>query len=449
MKKEKMKKAKAASPEMKRAKKEKVPQQEMKCRKLQLFPTTAQKATMKMWLAGARFAYNLGVEHVNKTHRWGLKSVRDGARVTDEEWEKNAPPHLKKVPYKIRASALLDIPKACATLKAKEGSMHRTLKFRTERDHSYSVTLEHARLNTATNRSMWSPIFGTTKNRNVMAVESGKSLPAKFSHDCRLVYERLSQKFFLCIPESLVAVAPASLNSGRRGAILAIDPGIRTFVTGYDPVQQMVFKCGNVGGRKNGETKGTELLGWLARKSDRLLAKSKIVHGRHRRRIRAVATRIRERIRHLVEELHHKLALEICRSYEVVLLPKFSAKHIACRKTRVIGKRSARKMMQMAPYRFRQTLLHKSREYGTIIILCDEYWTSKTCGVCGMIDPNLKDAKIFNCPHCRVITDRDTNGARNILLRYIAINNLRVVHDSETVYLANSNKSGLSLLVGQ
>ena len=47
-------------------------------------------------------------------------------------------------------------------------------------------------------------------------------------------------------------------------------------------------------------------------------------------------------------------------------------------------------------------------------------YTSKTCGRCGNLHNKLGENKLFQCSSCDVTLDRDANGARNILLRYLA-----------------------------
>ena len=271
---------------------------ESKCRKRWIFPTASQKKTIKLWLDGARFAYNLGVDVVNKTHRWGRKKVREGAAVQNGKWEEKAPTHLWKVPYMIRGSALLDVCKACAALKAKEKSVHRKLKHRSSSDRRQSVAVERAWVNKPS-RSILAGVFGTTSDRSVMKMEGGKHLPHVFKHDFRLGYERVTKRYYVSIPTD-VRVLP---QKSSKGGIVAIDPGVRTFATCYDPAAKTVTMFGNIGGRKDGKHNGTELLGWLSRKSDRLTAKAKKTRGRHRYRIKKAAARIRQRISDLVDYL--------------------------------------------------------------------------------------------------------------------------------------------------
>ena len=53
------------------------------------------------------------------------------------------------------------------------------------------------------------------------------------------------------------------------------------------------------------------------------------------------------------------------------------------------------------------------------VLECTEEYTSKTCTRCGVIKRNLGGSEIYSCEHCDLLTLRDINGARNILIKYI------------------------------
>ena len=79
-------------------------------------------------------------------------------------------------------------------------------------------------------------------------------------------------------------------------------------------------------------------------------------------------------------------------------------------------------MCNWAHYRFRQLLLAKAELFPwCTLLVCDEAYTSKTCGECGELHAKLGAAKTFRCPHpgCGYKADRDVSAARNILLRYL------------------------------
>ena len=75
--------------------------------------------------------------------------------------------------------------------------------------------------------------------------------------------------------------------------------------------------------------------------------------------------------------------------------------------------------MGLNHYEFRQKLLTKSRDYNSLVLECNEAYTTKTCTNCGCLNEEIKGKKIFRCPNndCNLIIDRDINGSRNILLR--------------------------------
>jgi IS605 OrfB family transposase len=270
-----------------------------------------------------------------------------------------------------------------------------------------------------------SPIVGTVSNR---AAFPGKGkLPRVFDSDCRIVYNRVHDRWKLV---SAVAIEDRT-SDARKGRIVAIDPGIRTFATCYDLGEQKIVEWGKRGGRAMHERKGTELIEWLCRKTDRLLSREAKAHADGAKaEYRKQANVVREKIRHLVDELHRKLAVWLCENYEVVILPHFGAKRImwkgpkgVAKWHRAIGRKSCRKLAQLSHGRFREFLLHKAREYGTEVIVCNEAWTSKTCTRCGNIKRNLGPDKIYQCdtPSCKAIYDRDAGASRNIMLRYFAL----------------------------
>ncbi len=155
---------------------------------------------------------------------------------------------------------------------------------------------------------------------------------------------------------------------------------------------------------------------------DKLQSKWSGNNVRHKQRyqLQRAARRIRSRIRNLIDEVHKKLSKWLCDAYDVILLPIFETSKMVRRGQRKIRSKTVRAMVTWSHYRFRQRLLYKSSLYnGSRVILCDEAYTSKTCG---HIHQKLGGSKTFRCPVCEYVIDRDVNGARNILLRYLTLN---------------------------
>ena len=52
-------------------------------------------------------------------------------------------------------------------------------------------------------------------------------------------------------------------------------------------------------------------------------------------------------------------------------------------------------------------------------VLCTEEYTSQTCGHCGKTK-KMGGLEVYHCDSCQIKIDRDVNGARNILLKWMS-----------------------------
>ena len=92
------------------------------------------------------------------------------------------------------------------------------------------------------------------------------------------------------------------------------------------------------------------------------------------------------------------------------------------------GKMLACKTNKNRTYRIYSTLNHDmfflrlrnmAKKYGSNLFFTDEYQTTQTCSNCGYLHRGIGSSKIFNCPKCNILAERDANAAKNILRRGI------------------------------
>ena len=400
---------------------------EMKCQKWRIHPTAEQKKTLALWMETTRWIYNKAAAAVNEKEKKAiLKELREEIETTRWCDPAQTPERMRDVPYEIRDSPLRDLVKAVKALRAKEKKFKRKFKFRKKKDDVSSITLRKRQLNCKTEAGdVWPSLFGTTEDRSPMRTEKGKTLPLVFEHDTRLLFERKTGFYYLCVPMAVPPEIQGHPTTDEGEEVVSIDPGIRTFATCYDPSGAITeWGCGK-------ET--TRLLFWLLRKASRLEEKARCAKGRHRRRIGAVAARIRKRSTDLVNELHRKLSLWLCRNHAAVLLPKFDTRQIVQHKgrpKRKLGKKTSGACVRLSHYKFRTYLQNKAREFGTEVVICDERHTSMACGCCGKLNRGLGSSKTFLCPSCGYRADRDHNAARNVLLRYVSLNEITESRDA-------------------
>jgi len=155
----------------------------------------------------------------------------------------------------------------------------------------------------------------------------------------------------------------------------------------------------------------------LAARIDRLAYALDLLHSkwsqkgvkhRKRRRMRKAGARASARIHQLVQDLHE--AKFLCANFSIIL-PKFQTSTIMIRlRKRKFKARTARALATWSHYCFQQRLLQKSREYPWCrVIIVNEAYASKTCGMCGQINSKLRGTKTFCYPHCQMCCDRDVH----------------------------------------
>jgi putative transposase len=137
---------------------------------------------------------------------------------------------------------------------------------------------------------------------------------------------------------------------------------------------------------------------------------------------------VRAKMRNVRSQFHQAAVNYILANFRLILLPRFNVSEMVARRhprtgmPRNIGPLSAKMLLDMAHYKFRQLLLNAAKLCpGVEVIVCDEVYTSKTCSACGELRHDLGGSKTFECRVCHMTMHRDANAATNILLRYVVL----------------------------
>ena len=191
-----------------------------------------------------------------------------------------------------------------------------------------------------------------------------------------------------------------------EGRVVALDPGIRNFMAWFSE-----FDCGTVGNQAFGRIQR------ICQHMDKLISKHKKEKRRFaKKNIQRAIQRMRQKLTDLINELHHKTARYLVDNYDVILIPSFETSDMVKKLGRKIGRKSVRSMLTFAHYRFRQFLMHKARQFGKLVKVVNEAYTSKTCSWSGEIVQKLGGLKSIKGSD-GIILGRDINGARGIFLR--------------------------------
>lgn len=307
---------------------------------------------------------------------------------------KTYPDWADSVPFQVKAIAVKD---ACAAVKKAKRDFKKTGKvnkvsFRSRKDPQQSCFIPKSAIKSA-------GLYHTISGKGLRYAEE---LPDEIA-DSRLILR--NGRWYLSVPIKSTTQIPEN-----QGRVVALDPGIRSFITFFAE-----DSCGHLGQGDFGRIQR------LATHLDELLSrldkgrKDKNVGAKRRHRMRKAAARLRQKIMDLIDELHWKVARFLVDNFDIILLPTFETKQMTGRAGRKLRKKSVRSMLTFAHYRFKQRLKQKAFESGKVVYDVNEAYTSKTASWTGEIIHNLGGRKSIKSGGIEV--DRDVNGARGIFLR--------------------------------
>jgi putative transposase len=364
----------------------------LKVIKIQIYPSKYQRKTLKEWYGVQRFIYNrcLYEIRVNKVSP-NLKDLREKVvmnknYISENKW-------MLDYNFDLRDEALRDLLFNYKSNFEKSKKTKKAFKIQYKKKKNLSESLSVlGKYWNKTKRCFFSSIF--TSN-----MKSSEELPKKLQCTSRLVHYPSLKTYFLHLPITNSEMHDES----QVKKILSLDPGVKTFLTGYDPSGKILMF-------------GTRDIGRIARLIHyKNKLKSMIDKGERHKKTKSVAIlRINNKIWNLVEEMHKKLAKWICENYTEIHLPKLNFHN--CKK---LDRKSTSKLSSLRHCGFFNKLLHKSKSYpGCRVVQVNESYTSMTCTNCGNLHSNLKNKDIYNCNVCNISIERDINASRNIFMRF-------------------------------
>lgn len=347
-------------------------------RKIRVYPTQEQKKILNNWFGASRFAYNKTVEFLkqpNTKAQW--KSIKTDLLHEMPEWS-------KEVPYQIKSVAIRDCCQAVSNAKKKfkQTGKFQEVKFRSKKRGDNNLFIPQSAVS---EKGVYHTILGKLKTAEPLW---------KPKHDCRLVFQ--NGRYFVVVPIDVPVKRPDS----QRLSACSLDCGVRTFQTVFS--KELILKVGD---------HDFQRIFRYCYALDKLISRKKRERSN---KFNKAMQRIRWKVRDLIDEIHNKLTVVLCRMFDVIYIPTFETHDMVSK----LRHKTSRAMLGWAHYRFKMKLKSKAEEYSCRVIDCTEEYSSKTCGECGEIS-SIGGKEVWTCKYCGCMHDRDINGARNILLKQI------------------------------
>jgi putative transposase len=366
----------------------------LKCRLFSLNLSSTQKIIIQKWFSLCTYAYNQVIDISNNENHDHYHLFRNSYKLRSaiiDDLELNYPnssttPEVisksksKFCPYDVVGETILEA--------------HRNVKQTWKKN---KINKSHDEANKRKKTTCISIDKKHIRKSGLFKSYLGKLDTSKFIHSqhmIKLIFK--DKKYYVSVPEETI------LKEKSIFQYVSIDPGVRSFSTCY--YSKGAFKA----------DLGNSLVKYQ-NKIDKLNKKLKTI--KNYKKKRSICDRINicnSKTTNKVKDFHYQTADTLC-LFKNILIPVMNVKQLSAK----LGKKVNRKMYAMSHFKFRMRLKNKANERGCNLIFVNESYTSKTCSFCGEINQSLGSKKWFKCNSCKKEIDRDENGAKNILIRYL------------------------------
>ncbi len=290
------------------------------------------------------------------------------------------------------------------------------LNFKTKKDIQHTINIEKIMISTK------QILFENYKidNKKVFTENNIREDLSKYNYcDSSITYNKILNKYFLNL------VYKKETEKCNNNNVCSIDPGVRNFVSLYsdNKIANIGINCNE---KINKLNKELDIIKSRLNKKEYIGNNGQIYKNtkKRKRQLRKAQERKQVKLSNIIKELHNQTSNYLTKNYSLIINTPFESQKMV----QTLGRNTSRIMNNMSYYKFKQQLKGKCEERNVKMEIKEEYYTSKTCTYCGHIKRDLGNDKTYECNKCKIKLERDSNGARNILLRnYESIKGIKFV----------------------
>src|SRR3972149_669284 len=344
-------------------------------RKVKIFLSGAQKHEFLKWLGTCRYSYNLAIDELNNSYKTGKLISK----------------------YDLRTKLVTELPKELEWLALTPQGMREGAVF-----DAYDAFMTNLKSGKKFQMKDLKKMAEAVDKKKIIMKTCGQILESPIR-----IQKTRTGHWYLCIPSETHEIVPE--NQGNL-KLVSLDPGVRTFLTGYCPDGELI---------KIGDNDINRIRNYCL-KTDKFISKIGKMNGKEKYRCQKAKLKRFEKVRHTILDCHRKVVRYVVDNFDVIILPLFQTSAMSKRGNRKIHSKTVRNMLTWAHYKCRMMLADDLRKYPhKRLILTTEEYTSKTCPCCGYVTMDLGGNISFKCDKSKTIIDRDVNGSRNILIKYL------------------------------
>ena len=351
--------------------------------KFRIYPNREQKNFIHQTLGCCRFIYNRGLAMRKEGYENGEKIgySQTSAMLTELKKQEEFA-FLKAADSIALQQSLRDLDRGFVNFFEKRAS-YPTFKSKHNRLQSYRTVNQKDNIRIV-GRYIKLPKLGFVKIRQSMEVE-------KINH---VIIEHTPAGKYFAVLNVDFEPEPRS----NAGGTIGIDVGIKAFYSD-----------------SNGNTVSNpryleRSMRKLIREQRRLSRKQKDSHNREKQRIRVA--RVYEKVTNQRNDFLQKQSTMLVRENQTICIEDLNVKGM------IRNHKLSKSIASVSWAKFFEMLEYKAGWYGNEIHRVPTmYPSSQTCSCCGYRNPRIKNLgiRIWECPKCHAVHDRDTNASINIL----------------------------------
>lgn len=130
----------------------------------------------------------------------------------------------------------------------------------------------------------------------------------------------------------------------------------------------------------------------------------------NREKAKATLSRVYQKVTNLRTDTRHKATTDIVSRFDLVAIEDLNVSGM------VSNRKLAKSVSDAGFYEFRRCIEYKAKRYGKTVAVVDRWYPStKTCSCCGHVQNMPLSVRVYSCPECGFVCDRDVNAARNLI----------------------------------
>ena len=395
----------------------------LRSKAIRLLPNKAQRSTLKKWFYVYRRGYNMSIKLLREWFRANSEARNPPSYYTFRKHiMDNISTDLKRdiklsgIPAHSFANSIHDVLKnwkSANALKQKRHIKDFQIRYQKYTKKKFNIVLEPSVFSKDNKRIAPKVLKGELKSVDDMFYKTRTQISkllktGRKDHECRLTWDKQTGYITIYIPMDV-----SENEMVYREPWCSLDPGLRVPYTLYSPTSSADL--------------GTSDRDKIKSLLDRIESRSQFKDAKWYSKFKK---HYMKKIADIRDNMHWTIANMLVKSYDKILIGSMSTKSI-CKRGGNLNLKNKQIAYSLSNSKFKNRLVSKAEEYGSEMVVVNEYLTSKTCGGCFKTH-NVGSSKLFNCPRCPFKADRDLNGARNIALNYFGLFKPIIRHRART-----------------